>query len=212
MGQLRNRGFYLVCINEEAVSIRDYFNGIEGDTITVNLQYDLNEERWVEVYETLAEEKGCTSEEVMVTLKEQYNSDVVAMRNTHNRLSFEETTFTMQSEWVNFPLVDIIYEYTGRVTTEWEIWYVFEAESWKIYSPYEENVEVYPVMLLTRVEEEAESTDDRHFHYRYGDNAEELLAMEGWLPTMVYPWHSYQGLLELLKTHDRPADRPKINS
>ncbi|GEM_PF-5430533 len=173
-----------------------------------NFQLHLKEEDWEKVYETLAKEMSCTVEEVRVSLETQYHSDVVAMRNTNNKLSFEEITFTMQSEWVNFPVAEIVYAYVGRMTTEEETWYVFEAESWESYPSEEEDAEVgvYPVMMLSKVEEDANNEDNRHFHYRYGDSVEELLAMKDWLPTMVYPWYSYEGSLELLRSHDRSAD------
>lgn len=110
-----------------------------------NLQLDLSEEAWDQVYEMLAEEKGCTAEAVRTALKEQYHSDIVAMRNRHNRLCFEEITFTMSSEWVNFQIAEIVYIYAGRVTTEWETWYVFEAELWGTFSALTDRGEAYPV-------------------------------------------------------------------
>lgn len=171
-----------------------------------NLLYNLDKECWEEIYKVLAEEKGCTTEEIMAILKEEYYSDVVAMGNRHNILGFEGRTYTMQSEWVNYSFAEIVYAYVGSETTEWGTWYIFEAESWEINVNYRKNAKVYPVMLLSKVEEDTENTENCHYHYRYGNNAEDLLAMEGWLPTMVNPWYSYQEVIELLKSHDRSAN------
>lgn len=124
-------------------------------------------------FKEVAKRDGITAEEAKAKLLERRNCEF-------NGMVFKGDTITFLDNFEDKDGKEIAsaeYKLTGEHKTQHGshelTWYTFESEGAK-----------YPVLLLMEVHGEEELT---HFHMRYGNNADELLAKDDWFPTFVKP-------------------------
>lgn len=144
----------------------------------------LDDEQLQDAFKKLAEKEGVTAEEA----KEKY---VAKRKCDFNGMVFEGDTVT---------LLDGFQDKGGKAVSESKYEYVetyqvkhgnYDLE-WHMFKAVDEKAQ-YPVLLLMGVHGEEALT---HFHLRYGKDAAELLAMEGWYPTFVKPASTYDQLAQ----------------
>ena len=148
-----------------------------------NIVAYLDDEELEEAFEELAERENMSVEETKSSYMEDRKVDFHGLVIEGDKATFLDGFKDKGGE----KIVEIEYKYKemaiakhGNFDTEW---YAFEAE---------EDGD-YEFLLLMPVHGEEALT---HFHLRYGNSIEELLAMEDWYPTFVKPNSTYDQLYE----------------
>lgn len=149
-----------------------------------NMGAYLDDEQLQSAFAKLAEKDKVTEKEA----KEKY---VAKRRCDFNGMVFSGDTVT---------LLDAFKDKGGKSVSESKYMYTetYHVQfgkhdlAWHAFKAADENA-MYPVLLLMGVHGEETLT---HFHLRYGKDAAELLAMDGWFPTFVKPASTYDQLMQ----------------
>lgn len=126
-------------------------------------------------YEKLAEKDGITADEAKAAYVEKRKCDFNGMIVDGNKVTFLDNF--EDKGGAEIAAAEYEFDQVHKVQSgshEME-WFAFKATS-----PDAK----YPVLLMMPVHGDEALT---HFHMRYGVDADELLAKEGWFPTFVKP-------------------------
>lgn len=164
-------------LNEDEIQLSEW------DGIWNNMGAYLDDEELQDAFKELAEEENSTLEEVKKAYSEKRRADFDGMIIDGDSITFLDGFKDKDGKEIG--KVDYEYKESHKVKHgNFDIeWYVFEAE---------EDTE-YKVLLMMPIHGEEALT---HFHLRYGDDLEELLAMDDWYPTFVKPNSTYEQLYE----------------
>ncbi|EGY77460.1 ZinT/AdcA family metal-binding protein [Peptoniphilus indolicus] len=133
-------------------------------------------------FEEVAKRDGITAEEAKAKLLERRNCEFNGMVVKGDTITFLDGFEDKGGKEVASAEYKLTDEHKTQHGSHELTWYTFESEGAK-----------YPVLLLMEVHGEEELT---HFHMRYGNNAEELLAMDDWFPTFVKPNSTMDQIIE----------------
>lgn len=130
-------------------------------------------------YKTLAAREGTTPEEIKAGFTKRYDSEVVAMKVDGDIITVYNKVRAFHHQDLKEDIVySAQYVFKGEMpTSAGYTWYRFEAVN-RYDVPY-------PVLMLLPVGEDEPGETMRHFHFRYGGDADELYAIQNWFPTMV---------------------------
>ncbi|MDO5733904.1 MAG: ZinT/AdcA family metal-binding protein [Eubacteriales bacterium] len=150
-----------------------------------NMGAYLDDEELQEGFVTLAERENVTPEEAKAAYVEKRHCEFDGLIIEGDKVRFLNA-FPAAENAEELSAVE--YEFVESHTVQhgnFELqWFVFKAK---------EADAKYPVLLMMEVHGEESMT---HFHMRYGDDVDELMAKEGWYPTFVKPNTTTQQLLE----------------
>ncbi|MDR2103966.1 MAG: metal-binding protein ZinT [Treponema sp.] len=147
----------------------------------------------VKAYEILAEREGKTPDDIKARYAAgtMYQCDIAAIE-----IQGDDIIFYHKTQCVNGATSDIAYKaryaYEGEVSTQNAAGRVWK---WKHFET-SDNVPYQHFMMLP-AEADIPGETMIHFHFRYGDNLDTLLAADGWFATMI----AYDSTIDLLINH-----------
>lgn len=164
---------------EEELALSDW----EG--VWNNINAYLEDEEMEESFEELAENEGVSVEEARNAFMKDREVSFNALEITEDKIIFLDGFKDKDGK----ELEAVEYEYTGRHMAKHgnfdQEWYSFEAKG--------DYAGGYKTILAMPVHGEEALT---HFHLRYGNSVEELLARDEWYPTLVKPDSTYDQIHE----------------
>ena len=130
-----------------------------------------------EAYETLAIREGISAEQVKSRYidGETYQCEIAAFGIEGDSITFYTQAQTTEGSIENV-LATADYTYSGQVEDDFgRTWSHFEADG---DTPYQQ-------LFLLPAEADNPGESMMHFHFRYGNDVDELQSAEGWYATMV---------------------------
>ncbi|MDO5715281.1 MAG: ZinT/AdcA family metal-binding protein [Tissierellia bacterium] len=149
-----------------------------------NMKAYLDAEELVPAFEEVAERDGISPEEAKAELEEKRDCEFDGFVVEGTKVTFLDgfqDDGGQEIDSANYEFVETHEVQHGNSTLEWDV-YKADKEDAK-----------YPVLLMMPVHGEEALI---HFHMRYGDDKDTLLAKEGWYPTFVKPSTTYEQLAE----------------
>lgn len=129
----------------------------------------------------LAEKRGVTVEQFKAMPAKMMETDVGAMSIKDGEITFFDGFEARGGKEFDKAVYEFVKSHTLKFgETEFQM-HEFKSEKAK-----------YPVLLMTDAENEEGMV---HFHVRFGNSAEELIANEMWYPTFVTPSITYEQLM-----------------
>lgn len=139
-----------------------------------NITPYLDEEEVQVAYEELADRENTTKEEAKENFKEKVSTDFTTMEIDGDEITYLDGLKDEGGKEIE----KVKYEYKGEHVME----HGGEELAWYEFKAIEEAD--HDVILLIDIHGEETMP---HFHFRYGDDAEELMNMEDWYPTLIKP-------------------------
>jgi zinc transport system substrate-binding protein len=141
-------------------------------------------------YEILAEREGKSPEEIKARYAAgpTYQCDIAAMEIQGDAITFYSKTQYVAGAASNIA-AKATYVYKGEVSTNGG------NVKWKHF----ETSDTVPYKHFMALPAEADIPGETmiHFHFRYGDDLDKMLAAEGWFATMI----AYDSVMDLLIGH-----------
>lgn len=161
----------------EVVSLEDW----EGQWNSIDVYVD--DENLIKSFEEVAERENIRVEEAKNSFSEKRYAEFKGLI-----IEDDQVTFLNGKSDEGEEITKSQYAYMDSKTVKHGS---FETE-WSVFEASEENAR-YPYLLMMPVHGEETLT---HFHLRYGDDIDALLAKETWYPTMIKPESSYSQIHE----------------
>lgn len=150
-----------------------------------------------EGYLILAEKEGVTADEVKQRYLEgkTYQCEIPAMTIRDNTLTIYSEKQHEAGSNTNVTS-EAIYGFKGMVTDA-------NDRSWACFETEDTDAQ-YQTFLLLPAEADVPGKTMIHFHFRYGNSSEELLAEDGWFATMI-AYDTVENLIVGHMTYEEPA-------
>lgn len=149
-----------------------------------NMGAYLDEEALQPAFEELGKKENQSSEEAKSAYVKKRHSDFNAMVIEGDKVKFLDGFEDKEGKEIasnEYEFVETHKVKHGNFDLEWHAFKAKEADA------------KFKVLLMMPVHGEESLT---HFHMRYGDDAEKVLAEEGWFPTFVKPSTTIDQLIE----------------
>lgn len=137
-----------------------------------------------DAFKVAAEKDGVTPEQAKAELMERRKTEFAGFKVEGDKVTFLDGFEDKGGKEIASSEYKFVKSYEAQHGAHTLTWDAFEATS-----PDAK----YPVLLMMPVHGEEALI---HFHMRYGDDAEKLLAMDDWFPTYIKPNSTTEQLVE----------------